>query len=138
MVGCGVLIFLIAGLAALTWWRRRRRGLSPRIPHTRFWLWAAILTGPASAVAMLGGWEVTEGGRQPWIVYGRMPVADAASKSGGLGWSVVVTILIYLGLAVALLLILRRLATGAPPGPAGPAPAGEPDPVAPQAEEVLA
>jgi cytochrome d ubiquinol oxidase subunit I len=138
MVGCGVLIFLIAALAALTWWRRRRRGLSPRLPHTRFWLWAAILTGPASAVAMLGGWEVTEGGRQPWIVYGRMLVADAASKSGGLGWSVLVTVLIYLGLAAALLLILRKLATGAPPGLGAAEAQDGPAPVVPQAEEALA
>jgi cytochrome d ubiquinol oxidase subunit I len=57
---------------------------------------------------------VTEGGRQPWIVYNLMSVSDAATKSGGLGWSVVATIVIYVGLAAALLLILRKLATGAP------------------------
>jgi cytochrome d ubiquinol oxidase subunit I len=123
MVGCGSLVFAIAGLFALTWWWRRRKALTPRIPHTRFWLWAAILTGPASVIAMLGGWEVTEGGRQPWIVYNQMLVTDAATKTGGLGWSVLVTILIYLGLSAALLLILRKLATGAPPEldtPVGP------------------
>jgi cytochrome d ubiquinol oxidase subunit I len=65
-------------------------------------------------IAMLGGWEVTEGGRQPWIVYNLMSVTDAATKTGGLGWSVVATIVIYVGLAAALLLILRKLATGAP------------------------
>jgi cytochrome d ubiquinol oxidase subunit I len=114
MVGCGSLIFLIAALAGWTWWRRRRQGLLPRIPQTRFWLWAAISTGPAAIVALLGGWEVTEGGRQPWIVYQQMLVSTAATKSGGIGWSVVVTILIYLGLASALILILRKLATGQP------------------------
>jgi cytochrome d ubiquinol oxidase subunit I len=138
MVGCGSLVFAIAGLAVLTWWRRRRRGLSPRIPHTRFWLWAAILTGPASAIAMLGGWEVTEGGRQPWIVYGKMTVAQAATTSGGLGWSVLATILIYLGLAAALVLILRKLATGAPPELGARALDGDPRPAAPQPEEVPA
>jgi cytochrome d ubiquinol oxidase subunit I len=145
MVGAGSLVFLIAGLAALTWWRRRRKGLMPRIPHTRWWLLAAVATGPASVIAMLGGWEVTEGGRQPWIVYDKMTVAAAATRSGGLGWSVLVTILIYLGLAASLLLILRKLATGAPPdlaGPDGPAEPGT-DPAAtglaaPQAEEALA
>jgi cytochrome d ubiquinol oxidase subunit I len=84
-------------------------------------------------IAMLGGWEVTEGGRQPWIVYGQMTVADAATKTGGLGWSVLVTILIYLGLAAALLLILRRLSTGAPPELAGTLDGDEPDPLGPQA-----
>jgi cytochrome d ubiquinol oxidase subunit I len=129
MVGCGSLIFLIAGLAGWTWWRRYRKGLTPRIPHTKPWLWAAIATGPASAIAMLGGWEVTEGGRQPWIVYNQMLVTTAATKTGGLGWSVLATILIYLGLAAALLLILRRLATGAPSAaaPAVPRPPDSPD-----------
>jgi cytochrome d ubiquinol oxidase subunit I len=140
MVGCGSLIFVIAALFAVTWWRRRRRGLSPRIPHTRLWLWSAVATGPLSVVAMLGGWEVTEGGRQPWIVYNRMLVTAAATRSGGIGWSVLVTILIYLGLATALVLILRRLATGAPPELAGSRPPGDdgPRPDVPQAQEATA
>jgi cytochrome d ubiquinol oxidase subunit I len=116
MVGCGVLVFAIAALAVITWWWRRCKGLTPRIPHSGLWLWSAVATGPASVIAMLGGWEVTEGGRQPWIVSNLMTVGDAATKSGGLGWSVVATIAIYVGLAAALLLILRKLATGAPAG----------------------
>jgi cytochrome bd ubiquinol oxidase subunit I len=122
MVGLGSLVFAIAVLVAGIWLLRRHRGLTPRIPVTRFWLWAAVATGPASVIALLAGWEVTEGGRQPWIVYGQMLVADAATKSGGLGWSVAATIVVYVGLAAALLLILRRLATGAPPDDPGPEP----------------
>jgi cytochrome bd ubiquinol oxidase subunit I len=128
MVGLGTLILLTAAWGALRWWRSRRRGTSPRIPHTRPWLYAAALTGPAAMFAMLAGWEVTEGGRQPWIVYGQMLVSDAATKSTGLGWALLTTILIYLGLAVALVLILRKLATGAPPELSTPAPGtGGPD-----------
>jgi cytochrome bd ubiquinol oxidase subunit I len=115
MVGLGSLILLASAWGAWRWWRSRRRGLVPRIAHTRPWLWAAALSGPAAMVAMLAGWEVTEGGRQPWIVYQHMLVADAATKTTGLGWALLATILIYLGLAVALVLILRRLAGGAPP-----------------------
>ena len=115
MVGLGSLILLASAWGAWRWWRARRRGLVPRIAHTRPWLWAAALSGPAAMVAMLAGWEVTEGGRQPWIVYQHMLVADAATKTTGLGWALLATILIYLGLAVALVLILRRLASGAPP-----------------------
>lgn len=115
MVGLGSLILLVAAWGAWRWWRARRRGTVPRIAHTRPWLLAAALSGPAAMVAMLAGWEVTEGGRQPWIVYQHMLVADAATKSTGLGWALLATILIYLGLATALVLILRRLASGAPP-----------------------
>jgi cytochrome d ubiquinol oxidase subunit I len=71
---------------------------------------------------------VTEGGRQPWIVYQQMLVADAATKSTGLGWALLATILIYLGLAVALILILRKLASGAPPELAEAGPDVEPTP----------
>lgn len=115
MVGLGTAILLIAVWGAWRWWRSRRRGIVPRIAHTKRWLWAAAFSGPAAMLAMLAGWEVTEGGRQPWIVYQHMLVADAATKSTGLGWALLATILIYLGLAVALILILRRLASGAPP-----------------------
>ncbi len=114
MVGLGSLILLIASWGAWRWWRARRRGITPRIAHTRPWLWAAAFTGPAAMVAMLAGWEVTEGGRQPWIVYQHMLVADAATRTTGLGWALLATILIYLGLALALVLILRKLAGGAP------------------------
>jgi len=130
MVGLGSVILLISLWGAWRLWRNRGAA-DGRIKHTRWWLWAATFTGPAAMVAMLAGWEVTEGGRQPWIVYQRMLVADAATKSGGLGWALLATILIYLGLAVALLLILRRLATGAPPDLAQDGAPGVPAPPAP-------
>ena len=128
MVGLGSALLLMALWGALRLWRARR-GHTARHPEpTRRWLWAAACTGPAATLAMLGGWEVTEGGRQPWIVYGHMLVTDAATKSGGLGWALLATVLIYLGLAAALILILRRLATGAPAQPPAPADAAAPAP----------
>jgi cytochrome d ubiquinol oxidase subunit I len=126
MVGAGMAILGLAALVALVAVGRRRKGVRPLIPLARPWLVAGALTGPAAMAAMLAGWEVTEAGRQPWIVYGRMTVREAATTSGGIGWSLIATVLVYLGLAAALLLILRRLATGAPPSLAadsdGPAP----------------
>jgi cytochrome d ubiquinol oxidase subunit I len=47
---------------------------------------------------------------------------------------VLVTILIYLGLASALVLILRKLATGAPPEQAEPAGGEGPEPTLPQTQ----
>ena len=126
MVGAGLAVLGLAALVALVALRRRREGVRPLIPLSRPWLVAGALTGPAAMAAMLAGWEVTEAGRQPWIVYGRMTVREAATTSGGIGWSLATTVLVYLGLAAALVLILRRLATGAPPslaaGADGPAP----------------
>ncbi|GAA1950587.1 cytochrome ubiquinol oxidase subunit I [Catenulispora subtropica] len=128
MVGAGMAILGLATLlTAVAFWRRRRR-IRSLIPLSRPWLIAGALTGPAAMAAMLAGWEVTEAGRQPWIVYGRMTVREAATTSGGIGWSLAATVLVYLGLAAALVLILRRLATGAPPnlaaGAQGPLPDG--------------
>jgi cytochrome d ubiquinol oxidase subunit I len=120
MVGLGTALIALAALVALVMIRRRRRGRRPLLPTGRGWLWAAAATGPAAMVAMLAGWEVTEGGRQPWIVYGRMRVADAVTGGSGIGWTFAGTVLLYLGLATALVLILRRMATGGP-GPDVPA-----------------
>ena len=115
MVGGGMAILGLAALLTVVALGRRRRGVRPLIPLSRPWLLAGGLTGPAAMAAMLAGWEVTEAGRQPWIVYGRMTVREAATTSGGIGWSLIATVVVYLGLATALVLILRRLATGAPP-----------------------
>jgi cytochrome d ubiquinol oxidase subunit I len=114
MVAGGTAILGLAALLAFVALRRRRRGVRPLIPVTRPWLLAGAATGPAAMFAMLAGWEVTEAGRQPWIVYGRMTVREAATTSGGIGWSLLATVVVYLGLAAALLRILRKLATGDP------------------------
>ncbi|CAO5184406.1 cytochrome bd ubiquinol oxidase subunit I [Frankia sp. AiPs1] len=135
MVGLGTVLIAFAALVALVMARRHRRGERPLLPTGRPWLAAAAATGPAAMLAMLAGWEVTEGGRQPWIVYGRMRVADAVTSSPGVGWTLAGTIILYLGLAAAVILILRRMATGGPgPGhavgpdlPTAPPPALGPD-----------
>jgi cytochrome d ubiquinol oxidase subunit I len=40
---------------------------------------AATIMGPAGFVAVIAGWVTTEVGRQPYVVYGLMRTADAAS-----------------------------------------------------------
>jgi cytochrome bd ubiquinol oxidase subunit I len=72
MVGLGLLMIAL-GFWSL--WLRR----GARMYHARPFLRAAVLMGPAGLVAVLAGWITTEVGRQPWIVYGVMRTADAAS-----------------------------------------------------------
>jgi cytochrome d ubiquinol oxidase subunit I len=46
------------------------------------WRWlhrAALWMGPSGLVAVLAGWITTEVGRQPYVVYGLLRTADAAS-----------------------------------------------------------
>jgi cytochrome d ubiquinol oxidase subunit I len=75
MVGLGLLMIAL-GLWSL--WLRR----GDRVYHTRIFLRAATLMGPAGLVAVLAGWITTEVGRQPWVVYGVMRTADGASPHG--------------------------------------------------------
>ncbi|WP_095011433.1 cytochrome ubiquinol oxidase subunit I [Tsuneonella mangrovi] len=46
------------------------------------WSWlhrAAVIMGPAGFVAVIAGWVTTEVGRQPYVIYGLLRTADAAS-----------------------------------------------------------
>jgi len=59
---------------------------------------------------MEAGWFVTEFGRQPWIVYGILRTADAATTAPALGPTFALFILIYVGLAVTSARLLLQLA----------------------------
>ena len=90
MVGLGVLMIALGAIGAWLRWRNR---LHASRPFLRF----ALLMGPAGLVAILAGWFTTEIGRQPWIVYGLMRTADAASPLGGreVGFSLALFVLVY-------------------------------------------
>ena len=74
---------------------------------------ALVLSGPLGFLALEAGWIVTEVGRQPWVIYGIMRARDAVTPAGGVAVSLAAFTLLYAGLAVALILLLRRLARGA-------------------------
>jgi cytochrome d ubiquinol oxidase subunit I len=105
MVGFGTLI----GLVAAAFWLLaiKRRALPTR---TRPLLWLIVATGPASVLAMEGGWFVTEFGRQPWVVHGILLTSQAATSAPGLELTLVVFVAIYLLLAVTLVRLLLRFA----------------------------
>ncbi|MBX0329321.1 cytochrome ubiquinol oxidase subunit I [Oscillochloris sp. ZM17-4] len=106
MVGAA---FAMIGLGLWYWWARRRRAAEGR------WLLRALLAGsPLGFIALEAGWLVSEVGRQPWVIYGVMrtsagvtPVAEVPITFFGFS-------LLYMGLGVALIFLLRGLATGAP------------------------
>jgi cytochrome bd ubiquinol oxidase subunit I len=72
MVGLGLLMIAL-GFWSL--WLRR----GGQLYRKRGFLKAAVAMGPAGLVAVLAGWITTEVGRQPWVVYGVLRTADAAS-----------------------------------------------------------
>jgi cytochrome bd ubiquinol oxidase subunit I len=108
MVGVGISLALL-GLWFL--WARWRRGALPRSP----WFYRlVVVAGPASVVALIAGWIVTEVGRQPWIVYELMRVEEAVTGAEGIPVGYATLVIVYIGLAAVALYMLRRLARRPP------------------------
>jgi cytochrome d ubiquinol oxidase subunit I len=90
MVGIG---FAMLGIGLWSLWGRVRGRL-----YEMSWLHrAAVLMGPSGFAAVLAGWITTEVGRQPYVIYGVLRTADAASPLDGpaVAASLLAFILIY-------------------------------------------
>ncbi|MXO70935.1 cytochrome ubiquinol oxidase subunit I [Alteraurantiacibacter buctensis] len=90
MVGIG---FAMLGLGLWSLLARARG----RLYH---WPWlhrAALVMGPSGFVAVIAGWVTTEVGRQPWVIYGLLRTADAASPldAPAVGASLLAFIVVY-------------------------------------------
>jgi cytochrome d ubiquinol oxidase subunit I len=104
MVGIGTMLAGL-GLAYLAVrWRRKR------LPESQWFYRALVVAGPLSVVALICGWVTTEVGRQPWVVYRVMRTSEAVTGAGGIPVGYATLALVYLGLALAVAWILRRLA----------------------------
>jgi cytochrome d ubiquinol oxidase subunit I len=103
MVGLGTLLFLLSVWYAASWLFRRRE------PQTRWFLRAASVSGVLAVVTMEAGWVVAEVGRQPWIVYERMRVEDAATANTGVWITFVAVVVLYLGLGITTVRVLMGM-----------------------------
>jgi cytochrome d ubiquinol oxidase subunit I len=103
MVGLGTLLFLLT----LWWWASWifRRDM----PRSRWFLRVAAMAGVLSVVTLEAGWTVSEVGRQPWIVYQKMKVVDAATANTGIWVTFVLVTLLYIGLGITTILVLRQM-----------------------------
>lgn len=104
MVGIGVLMLALSWWGAWTLWRR---GELPRRM-----LYAFAGTTFIGWVAVLAGWIVTEVGRQPFMVYNVLTVAETASNvtAGDVALSLAGYTLVYTVLLVAYMLVLTQMA----------------------------
>jgi cytochrome d ubiquinol oxidase subunit I len=59
-------------------------------------------------VAIEAGWIVTELGRQPWIIQGVLKTADAVTPMPGLVFPFALFTVVYIGLAVVVMAMIRR------------------------------
>jgi len=107
MIGLGLLMLALGvGGAWLAW-----RG---KLADRRF-LRFAVAMGPAGFVAVIAGWIVTEVGRQPWVVYGVLRTADAASPAPA--EAVLTSLITYVALysvvfTAGVIFVLRLMAEG--------------------------
>jgi cytochrome d ubiquinol oxidase subunit I len=106
MVGLGMLMILLGLWGLVLRWRGR-------LYDTRLFLRLAQYMGPAGLVAVLAGWITTEVGRQPWIVYGVLRTAQAASPhaAGTVALTLALFVVAYLfvfGVGAAYVLRLVR------------------------------
>lgn len=103
MVGIGLGLLALSAWFGVVWWRRRA------LPVSKWFFRAAVVAGPAAAVALLAGWIVTEVGRQPWIVYEVMRTEDAVNPASGLRFGYFALIGVYVALTIAVVIVLRRI-----------------------------
>jgi cytochrome d ubiquinol oxidase subunit I len=123
MVGIGSLFVLLALWYALVWLRHRR------LPASAWFYRGAAVAGVLSGVAVECGWITTEVGRQPWIVYQNMRVAQAVTSTRAAGvWAMFgVVVLVYVFVFASVLVVLLRMRArwrladeaGGPAGPVG-------------------
>jgi len=120
MVGVGVLMLLLswAGL-----WVVVRRKRTPR------WLLRTFAAMTFSGwIAVLAGWLTTEIGRQPWLVYGILTTAEAASDVPGshialtlVGYAITYSLLLVSYMVVVTQLAIKEAAGEKTPEPVNPA-----------------
>jgi cytochrome d ubiquinol oxidase subunit I len=113
MVGCGLVMLGLAWAGSWLMWRDRleaHRGL----------LWAIFLSFPIGFIATLTGWFTAEVGRQPWVVYGMLRTADAATPflaPRDVAISLAVFAAIYTLIFVAGTVYIYRMLRQGPPPP---------------------
>ncbi|KPD23325.1 cytochrome ubiquinol oxidase subunit I [Idiomarina zobellii] len=106
MVGIGLLMVL-AGL-----WSGLQR-LRGKLYDNSLLLRFSVFMGPMGFVAVIAGWIVTEVGRQPWVIYGLLRTADAASpidKAGVAGSLIAFIVVYFLVFGAGTFYILRKMA----------------------------
>ncbi len=107
MVGLGSLFVL---LMIIGWFLRNRLLEAP------WYLKIMLYAIPLPYIAIQAGWAVTEVGRQPWIVYGVMKTAQAASPvaASQVGITLAAFIVVYGIIALFYLYLLRRTVINGP------------------------
>jgi cytochrome bd ubiquinol oxidase subunit I len=101
MVAIGMWLAFLSVWAAVLWWRTR-------LLESSAFLKAVFWSTPLGFIAIEAGWTVTELGRQPWIIQGVMRTSEAVTPMPGLVVPFVLFTLLYTGLAIIVIMLIRR------------------------------
>lgn len=120
MVGIGLVLLATAICGAFLRWTG---GLYDR----RWFQIVAVAVSPLGFLAVLAGWVTTEAGRQPYVVYGYLRTADAASPvaAGAVASTLLAFGLVYNLLLATFLWFLVRIIWRGPDGVPGTPPLRE-------------
>jgi cytochrome d ubiquinol oxidase subunit I len=77
MVAIGLFLAGLMGVTLIQWLRGKLS--AEALPQQKWLMWAWVFAGPLGYIAVEAGWIVRCVGRQPWIVYGQLRTAEAAS-----------------------------------------------------------
>jgi len=113
MVAIGLTLIALGLTGAWLWFRGR-------LFTSRWFLRIAALAWPLGFTAILAGWITTETGRQPFVVYGILRTADAASPvaGGAVVASLAAFIVVYCIVFTIALYFIRKLMRHGPQGAA--------------------
>ena len=107
MVFIGMYLTVVS-LWYVIWFMRNRRQ-SVKKPHNRLLLRAVVLGAPLSVLAIEFGWMFAEIGRQPWILWKVMTVAEGATTSNHVDTMLWLFTLLYLLITVTAIRVLIRM-----------------------------
>ena len=110
MVGTGVLMLLTSWVGVWLVWRQRRSSTALALPR---WMLTGLVGMTFSGwLATVAGWYVTEVGRQPYLVYGYLKTAEAASNvpPAHIALTLTAYLIVYTLLIVAYVSVLRHMA----------------------------
>jgi cytochrome d ubiquinol oxidase subunit I len=107
MVGMGMLMLAVSWTA--TWFTLKRK------EHPTWLLRTLAAMTFSGWVAVLAGWLVTEIGRQPYLVYGVLTTAEAASNvpASNIAITLIAYFIVYVLLLISYLVVVTQLARAA-------------------------
>ncbi len=124
MVGVGSLMLLVATLGAWHAWRQRGNARLA-LPQSFLWLLAGMSF--SGWLATLAGWYVTEIGRQPFIVYGQLRIAEVVTTLPAryVGFTLAAYVVVYGLLLITYVGVLKYMAEHPAQRPTGAATGAE-------------